>query len=54
MKIDKIMAKLDSVGYYPTKNMLIQLMLAFSCNKPLLIETVFYAGSFFKKNSPES
>lgn len=47
MEIDKIMAELDSVGYYSTKNIAYTVNAAVSCNKPLLIEAVFYAGSFF-------
>lgn len=47
MEIDKIMAELDSVWYYPTKNIAYTVNAAVSCNKQLLIEAVFYAGSFF-------
>ena len=50
MKIDKIMAKLDSVGYYPTKNMLIQLMLAFLVISNCLLRPFFMlALSLYKK-----
>lgn len=48
MEIDKIMAKLDSVWYYPTKNIAYTVNATVSCNKQLLIEAVFYAGSFFR------
>ena len=54
MKIDKIMAKLDSVGYYPTKNMLIQLMLAFLVISHYLLKPFFMLDLSLKKNSPES
>ena len=47
MKIVKIMTGLDSVRYYPTKNIAYAVNATISCNKPLLIEAVFYAGSFF-------
>lgn len=49
MKIDKIMAKLDSVGYYPTKNMLIQLMLAFLVISHYLLKPFFMLDLSFKK-----
>lgn len=50
MEIDKIMAELDSVGYYPTKNIAYTVNAAVSCNKPLLIEAVFMlALSLYKK-----
>lgn len=55
MKIDKIMDELDSVGYYPTKNMLIQLMLAFLVISHCLLKLFFMLDlSLYKKNSPES
>lgn len=46
MKIDKIMAELDSVGYYPTKNIAYTVNAAVSCNKQLLIEAVFLCWLF--------
>lgn len=50
MKIDKIMAELVSVGYYPTKNMLIQLMLAFLVISHCLLKLFFMLDlSLYKK-----
>lgn len=50
MKIDKIMAELDPVGYYPTKNMLIQLILPFLVISHCLLKLFFMlALSLYKK-----
>ena len=47
MQINEIMSKLDSVGYYPTKEIAYGVMAAVNCEKPLLVEGAPGSGKTF-------